>query len=195
MALVLRSGALPASIRFLENRQIGPSLGADSIRNGVNASMLGLLLVILGMLVVYRISGINAILCLVLNLFILGGSLAYLGATLTLPGIAGVILTIGMAVDANILIFERIKEELRTGKTVKSAVESGFDRVFSTIIDTNITTLIAAAFLYQFGTGPVKGFSVTLGIGLVTNIFTATFVSRTIFNSFLQGRVISRLSI
>ena len=195
LALVLRSGALPASIRFLENRQIGPSLGADSIRNGVNASMLGLLLVILGMLVVYRISGINAILCLVLNLFILGGSLAYLGATLTLPGIAGVILTIGMAVDANILIFERIKEELRTGKTVKSAVESGFDRVFSTIIDTNITTLIAAAFLYQFGTGPVKGFSVTLGIGLVTNIFTATFVSRTIFNSFLQGRVISRLSI
>ena len=195
LALVLRSGALPASIRFLENRQIGPSLGADSIRNGLHASILGLVLVVLGMLVVYKISGLNAILCLTLNLFFLAGSLAYLGATLTLPGIAGVILTIGMAVDANILIFERIKEELRSGKTVKSAVAAGFDRVFSTIIDTNITTLVAAVFLYQFGTGPVKGFAVTLAIGLVANIFTATFVSRTVFNLFLQGRGVARLSI
>ncbi len=195
LALVLRSGALPASIRFLENRQIGPSLGADSIRNGLHASILGLALVVLGMLVVYKISGLNAILCLMLNLFFLGGSLAYLGATLTLPGIAGVILTIGMAVDANILIFERIKEELLSGKTVKSAVSAGFDRVFSTIMDTNITTLVAAVFLYQFGTGPVKGFAVTLAIGLVANIFTATFVSRTVFNLFLQGRGVARLSI
>ena len=195
LALVLRSGALPASITFLESRQIGPSLGADSIRSGLHASILGLALVVLGMLTVYKISGLNAILCLMLNLFFLGGSLAYLGATLTLPGIAGVILTIGMAVDANILIFERIKEELRSGKTVKSAVAAGFERVFSTIIDTNITTLVAAVFLYQFGTGPVKGFAVTLAIGLVANIFTATFVSRTIFNSFLQGREVVRLSI
>ena len=195
LALVLRSGALPASITFLENRQIGPSLGADSIRSGLRASVLGLVLVVIGMLIVYKISGLNAILCLMLNLFFLAGSLAYLGATLTLPGIAGVILTIGMAVDANILIFERIKEELRSGKTVKSAVSSGFDRVFSTIIDTNITTLVAAVFLYQFGTGPVKGFAVTLAIGLVANIFTATFVSRTIFNVFLQGRGVARLSI
>ena len=195
LALVLRSGALPASITFLESRQIGPSLGADSIRSGLQASILGLALVVLGMVVVYKISGLNAILCLMLNLFFLAGALAYLGATLTLPGIAGVILTIGMAVDANILIFERIKEELRSGKTVKSAVAAGFDRVFSTIIDTNITTLVAAVFLYQFGTGPVKGFAVTLAIGLVANIFTATFVSRTVFNSFLQGREVVRLSI
>ena len=195
LALVLRSGALPASIRFLENRQIGPSLGADSIRSGLNASILGLVLVVLAMLAVYRLSGLNAILCLGLNLFFLGGSLAYLGATLTLPGIAGVILTIGMAVDANILIFERIKEELRSGKTVKSAVAAGFDRVFSTIIDTNVTTLVAAGCLYQFGTGPVKGFAITLAIGLLANIFTATFVSRTMFNLFLQGRAVDRLSI
>ena len=195
LALVLRSGALPASIRFLENRQIGPSLGADSIRSGLNASILGLALVVLGMVAVYKISGLNAILCLGLNLFFLGGALAYLGATLTLPGIAGVILTIGMAVDANILIFERIKEELRSGKTVKSGVAAGFDRVFSTILDTNVTTLVAAVFLFQFGTGPVKGFAVTLAIGLVANIFTATFVSRTVFNVFLQGRGVDRLSI
>ncbi len=195
LALVLRSGALPASITFLESRQIGPSLGADSIASGTNASIMGLALVVVGMLAVYRISGINAVVCLVINLFFLGGALAYLGATLTLPGIAGIILTIGMAVDANILIFERIKEELRSGKTVKSAVDSGFGRVFSTIIDTNITTLVAAVFLYQFGTGPVKGFAITLAIGLMANIFTATFVSRTMFNLFLQGRGVARLSI
>ncbi len=195
LALVLRSGALPASIRFLENRQIGPSLGADSIRNGLRASVLGLLLVVVGMVVVYRLSGFNAIFCLMLNLLFLAGALAYLGATLTLPGIAGVILTIGLAVDANILIFERIKEELRAGKTVKSAVHAGFGRVFSTIIDTNLTTLLAAVFLYQFGTGPVKGFAVTLAIGLIANIFTATFVSRTIFNTVLQGRGVAKLSI
>ena len=147
------------------------------------------------MLIVYRLSGVNAIICLALNLLMLMGVLAYFRATLTLPGIAGVILTIGMAVDANILIFERIKEELRLGKTVRAAVEAGFGRVFSTILDTNITTLVAALFLFQFGTGPVRGFAVTLAVGLVANIFTATFVSRTIYAWALQSREVSRLSI
>lgn len=195
LALVLRSGALPAKLRILEERSVGPSLGRDSIVRGVYASILGLLLVVVGMLVVYRLSGVNAIICLTLNLLILLGVLAYFRATLTLPGIAGVILTIGMAVDANILIFERIKEELRLGKTVRSAVDAGFDRVFSTIIDTNITTLVAALFLFQFGTGPVRGFAVTLAIGLLANIFTATFVSRTFFAVVLQNREVKRLSV
>ncbi|MCH8320626.1 MAG: SecD/SecF family protein translocase subunit [Acidobacteria bacterium] len=157
--------------------------------------MVGLVLVVAGMLVVYRLSGINAIVCLVFNLLILLGVLAYFHATLTLPGIAGVILTIGMAVDANILIFERIKEEIGRGKTVRSAVAAGFDRVFSTIIDTNTTTLVAALFLFQFGTGPVRGFAVTLAVGLVANIFTAVFVSRTLFQLILQRRELKRLSI
>jgi len=195
LALVLRSGALPAKLEILEERSVGPSLGRDSIVRGVYASILGLLLVVAGMLVVYRLSGLNAILCLALNLLILLGVLAYFRATLTLPGIAGVILTIGMAVDANILIFERIKEELKLGKTVRSAVDAGFDRVFSTIIDTNITTLVAALFLFQFGTGPVRGFAVTLAVGLLANIFTATFASRTFFAAILQNREVSRLSI
>jgi preprotein translocase subunit SecD len=195
LALVLRSGALPAKLRILEERSVGPSLGRDSIVRGVYASILGLLLVVAGMLIFYHLSGINAIACLALNLLILLGVLAYFRATLTLPGIAGVILTIGMAVDANILIFERIREELRLGKTVRSAVDAGFDRVFSTIIDTNITTLVAALFLFQFGTGPVRGFAVTLAVGLLANIFTATFVSRTFFAVYLQNRELSRLSI
>ncbi|UCF35510.1 MAG: protein translocase subunit SecD [Acidobacteriota bacterium] len=195
LALVLRSGALPAKLRILEERSVGPSLGRDSIVRGVYASGLGLLLVVVGMFIVYRLSGINAIACLTLNLLILMGVLAYFRATLTLPGIAGVILTIGMAVDANILIFERIKEELRLGKTVRAAVDAGFDRVFSTILDTNITTLVAALFLFQFGTGPVRGFAVTLAVGLLANIFTATFVSRTFFATFLQSREVPRLSI
>lgn len=195
LALVLRSGALPARMSFLEERSVGPSLGRDSIARGIYASILGMTLVVLGMLVVYRLSGLNAIVCLALNLIILVGVLAYFRATLTLPGIAGVILTIGMAVDANILIFERIKEELRLGKTVRAAVDAGFGRVFSTILDTNITTLVAALFLFQFGTGPVRGFAVTLAVGLLANIFTATFVSRTIFAWFLHRREVGRLSI
>jgi len=195
LALVLRSGALPAAIRILENRIIGPSLGRDSIRRGVLASIVGMALVVAGMFLVYRLSGINAIVCLVFNLLILLGVLASLHATLTLPGIAGVILTIGMAVDANILIFERIKEEIALGKTVRSAVAAGFDRVFRTIMDTNITTLIAAVILYQVGTGPVRGFAVTLGVGLVANIFTAIFVSRTLFRLVLEQREVKRLSI
>ena len=195
LALVLRSGALPAAIEILENRIIGPSLGIDSIRRGVTASLVGLVLVVMGMLVAYRLSGINAVVCLTLNLMILMAVLAYFHATLTLPGIAGVILTIGMAVDANILIFERIKEEIRVGKTVRSAVDAGFDRVFSTIIDTNLTTLVAALFLFQFGTGPIRGFAVTLAVGLLANIFTAVFVSRTIFGLVLQRSEIEKLSI
>ena len=147
------------------------------------------------MLVVYKLSGINAIVCLFLNLLVLLAVLSGLHATLTLPGIAGIILTIGMAVDANILIFERVKEELRLGKTVRSAVDSGFDRVFTTILDTNITTLIGAVVLYQVGTGPVRGFAVTLGVGLVANIFSAVFVSRTLFGFVLQRREVARLSI
>ncbi len=195
LALVLRSGALPAAIQILENRIIGPSLGLASIRRGIFASLVGLILVVAGMLVVYRLSGLNAILCLIINLLILLGVLSYFNATLTLPGIAGVILTIGMAVDANILIFERIKEEIGVGKTVRSAVAAGFDRVFATIIDTNTTTLIAALFLFQFGTGPVRGFAVTLIVGLLANIFTAVFVSRTIFRLVLEQRQVERLSI
>ena len=195
LALVLRSGALPASIQILENRIVGPSLGLDSIRRGVLASLVGLILVVLGMLVVYKVAGINAILCLILNLIILLAVLSGVHATLTLPGIAGVILTIGMAVDANILIFERIKEELRLGKTVRSAVDAGFDRVFTTIIDTNITTLIGALVLYQIGTGPVRGFAITLGVGLVANMFSAVFVSRTLFALVLQRWEVERLPI
>ncbi|HXK60853.1 MAG TPA: protein translocase subunit SecD [Acidobacteriota bacterium] len=195
LALILRSGALPARITILENRVVGPSLGMDSIRRGILASLAGAGLVILAMLIVYRLSGANAIICLAINVVILLGVLGYFRATLTLPGIAGVILTIGMAVDANILIFERIKEELRLGKTVRSAVDAGFTRVFTTILDTNLTTLIAALFLFQFGTGPIRGFAVTLAVGLIANVFAATFVSRTIFDWYLQKREVTKLSI
>lgn len=195
LALILRSGALPAKLHILEERSVGPSLGRDSILRGIYASLLGILLVMVGMIIVYRLSGANALICLTLNLLILLGVLAYFGATLTLPGIAGVILTIGMAVDANILIFERIKEELRLGKTPRSSIDSGFSRVFGTIIDTNVTTLVASLFLFQFGTGPVKGFAVTLAVGLLANIFTATFVSRTFFNILLNNREVKKLSI
>ena len=195
LALILRSGALPAKLSIIEERSVGPSLGRDSIMRGIYASLLGLLLVMVGMMIVYRLSGANALLCLTLNLLILLGVLAYFGATLTLPGIAGVILTIGMAVDANILIFERIKEELRLGKTPRASIDSGFSRVFGTIIDTNVTTLVASLFLFQFGTGPVKGFAVTLAVGLLANIFTATFVSRTFFNVLLHNRDVKKLSI
>jgi len=181
LALVLRSGSLPASVKYLEERTIGPSLGADSIREGVQASMVSLAVVMLFMLVYYRLSGLNAVLALLLNLVILLAALAYFQAVLTLPGIAGVILTIGMGVDSNVLIFERIREELRNGKPNPSAVEVGFNRAFLTIIDTHVTTVVSAAFLFIFGTGPVRGFAVTLVIGLIANVFTAVYVSRTIF--------------
>jgi preprotein translocase subunit SecD len=181
LALILRSGALPAKAVYLEERTVGPSLGADSIRQGVTASVAGLLAVIAFMLFYYRGSGINAVLALVLNLILLLAALVLFGATLTLPGIAGVILTIGMAVDSNVLIFERIREELRNGKVVASAVDQGFAKAFLTIIDTHVTTIVSAIFLFVFGTGPIRGFAVTLVAGLLANLFTAVFVSRTIF--------------
>src|SRR6266404_5239528 len=181
LALVLRAGALPASIKYLEERTVGPSLGADSIRHGVQASVLSLLVVMIFMLFYYRMSGGNAVLALVLNLVILLAVLAAFGAVLTLPGIAGVILTIGMGVDSNVLVFERIREELRNGKSSAAAVDAGFDKAFVTIIDTHVTTVVSAAFLGVFGTGPIRGFAITLVVGLVANIFTAVYVSKTIF--------------
>jgi preprotein translocase subunit SecD len=181
LALTLRAGSLPASIKYLEERTVGPSLGADSIRHGVQASVLSLVVVMLFMLVYYRLSGGNAVLALFLNLVILLAFLAMSGAVLTLPGIAGVILTIGMGVDSNVLVFERIREELRNGKSAAAAVDAGFDKAFLTIIDTHVTTVVSAAFLGVFGTGPIRGFAITLVVGLVANIFTAVYVSKTIF--------------
>ncbi len=186
LSMVLRSGALPASIRYLEERTVGPSLGADSIRQGVRAAIVGMAAVMVFMLVYYRAAGINGNLGLFLNLIILLGFLGFSGATLTLPGIAGLILTVGMGVDSNVLIFERIREELRNGKTPPSAVEQGFGKAFLTIIDTHVTTIVSAAILFLFGTGPVKGFAVTLTFGLLANLFTAVFVSRAIFDSILN---------
>lgn len=188
LSLVLRAGALPASMQYLEERTVGPSLGADSIRAGLSASLAGFLAVVIFMLIYYRMAGVNAVIALVLNIVILLAALGYISATLTLPGIAGIILTIGMAVDANVLVFERIREELRSGKTPVSAVDSGFGKALLTIIDTNTTTIIAAFFLFLFGTGPVKGFAVTLSIGLAANLFTAVFVSRTMFDYILSRR-------
>ena len=195
LALVLRSGALPATLTYLEERTVGPTLGAESIRAGVTAAIGGLLFVMLFMLVYYRIAGFNAVTSIVVNLIVLLGLMSYLGATMTLPGIAGFILTIGMGVDSNVLIFERIKEELQTAKGVKQAVAAGFDRVFLTILDTHVASLIAAAFLFQFGTGPIRGFATTLTIGLLSNVFTAVFVSRTMFELVLSRRQVTKLSI
>jgi preprotein translocase subunit SecD len=195
LSLVLRSGALPASLTYLEERTVGPSLGADSIRSGVMASIGGLVLVILFMLVYYRLAGLNAFVSIVVNLLILTGMMAYIGAVMTLPGFAGFILTIGIGVDSNVLIFERIKEELANAKSVKAAIAAGFDRVWWTIVDTHIASLIAAAFLFQFGTGPIRGFATTLAIGLAANVFTAIFVSRTMFEIVLSRRRAATLSI
>jgi preprotein translocase subunit SecD len=182
LADILNAGALPASIKYIEERTIGPSLGADSIREGVQASIASLIAVMIFLVFYYRLSGINAVVALLLNLIILIAFMAYSGATLTLPGIAGVVLTIGMGVDSNVLVFERIREELRGGKANASAVDIGFDKAFLTIIDTHITTLVSAAFLFLFGTGPVKGFAITLVIGLLANLFTSVYVSRVIFD-------------
>ncbi|HEV7798099.1 MAG TPA: protein translocase subunit SecD [Pyrinomonadaceae bacterium] len=181
LALTLRSGALPAPIEYMEERTVGPSLGADSIRSGVRASVVGLMLVVVFMLVYYRGAGVNAVVALMLNMILMLAGLILFQATLTLPGIAGIILTIGMAVDSNVLIFERIREELRTGKTIASAIEQGFARAFVTIIDTHVTTIISSLFLFVFGTGPLRGFAVTLVIGLLINLFSAVYVSKTIF--------------
>ncbi len=196
LSLKLRSGALPAGTVVLEERTVGPSLGADSIRQGITASMAGLIISILFMLVYYKGAGINAVVALILNVIILLGVMSWIGATLTLPGIAGVILTFGMALDANVLIFERIREELHLGKTVRSAVDAGFQKAFWTIFDSNLTTVIAAVLLFQFGTGPVKGFAFTLIIGLAASMFTAIFVSRLLFRAIMgEGRRVEKLSI
>jgi preprotein translocase subunit SecD len=189
LALVLRSGALPATINYLSEETVGPSLGMDSIRHGVIASLVGFLAVMSFMLVYYRGAGVNADLALILNLIILVAALGYFGAVLTLPGIAGVILTVGMGVDSNVLIFERIREELRMGKTVGAAVAGGFEHAFRTIIDTHVTTVVSAAILFTFGTGPIKGFAVTLTIGLLANLFTSVFASRVLFDYILTKRV------
>jgi preprotein translocase subunit SecD len=196
LAIVLKSGSLPAGIVYLEERTVGPSLGADSIRQGFTAGVMGLIAVIVIMLTYYKRSGINATLALILNAVILLAVLSYFEAVLTLPGIAGIILTIGMAVDSNVLVFERIREELRAGKAIPAAIDTGFNKAFLTIIDTHVTTIVACAFLFIFGSGPVKGFAVTLTIGLTANVFTAVFVSKSLFDyELVRRRQLVRLSI
>ena len=187
LAIVLRAGALPAPVQVLEERTVGPSLGADSIRRGLLSTLTAALAVVVFMLIYYRLSGLIADVALALNLVILMAAMAAFHATLTLPGIAGVVLTIGMAVDTNILIFERIREELRAGKTVRSAIDAGFSRAFRTVVDTHVTVLVSAAILYQFGTGPVKGFAVSLAIGILASLFTAVFFTRLIFDLIYKG--------
>jgi preprotein translocase subunit SecD len=188
LALTLRSGALPAGIEYQEERTVGPSLGADSIRAGVTASIAGLVLVVIFMVFYYRGSGLNAMIALILNILITVAAMVVFEATLTLPGIAGLILTIGMTVDTNVLIFERIREELETGKTVASAVDQGFARAFVTVIDTHVTTIVSSLFLFVFGTGPIRGFAVTIVLGLLANLFSAVYVSRTIFMGLLNRK-------
>ena len=195
LAVVLKAGALPAPVRLLEERTVGPSLGKDSIRKGTNSALIGLLLVAIFMIIYYKFSGFVADIALLLNIIILMGVMSYFHATLTLPGIAGIILTIGMAVDANVLIFERIREELDKGKTVWSSIETGYGRALITILDANVTTLIAGIVLYNFGSGPIKGFALTLMIGIVASMFTAIFVTRTIFEFLLQRKILTKLSI
>ena len=188
LSLVLRSGALPAQLTYLREQTIGPSLGADAIRSGVTASIVGLLLVIAFMLVYYRLSGVNAVVALILNLIILLGLMAYAGAVMTLPGIAGFVLTMGIGVDSNVLIFERIKEELEALRGVRASINAGFARVFWTLVDTHVAALISCVFLFNFGTGPIRGFAVTLFIGLISNLFTSIFVSKTLFEVALGRR-------
>ena len=195
LAIILRAGALPAPVKILEERTVGPSLGSDSIKKGMFSIIAGGIIVVLFMLIYYKGSGLIADIALLINILLIAGGLAAFQATLTLPGIAGVILTIGMAVDANVLIFERIREELRFGRTPRAAVNAGYDRATITILDANVTTLIAALVLFQFGTGPVKGFAVTLSLGVIASMFTALVLSRLIFDYFLVNRRIKSLSI
>ena len=195
LAIVLRAGALPAPVRIEYESIVGPSLGQDSIRQGLRAGLIGSMIVVLFMLIYYRLSGLVANVALALNILLLLAGLGYFHATLTLPGIAGIVLTLGMAVDANVLIFERIREEARLGKPPRAAIDAGFARAWSAILDGNVTTLIAAVMLFQFGTGPIKGFAVTLSLGLIANLFTAVFVCKVIFDSALAFRPIQRLSI
>ncbi len=195
LAIVLRAGALPAPMFIREERTVGPSLGADSIQMGIRAALCGLMVVVIFMMIYYKLSGGIASIALILNLIILFGLLAYLGAALTLPGIAGIILTIGMAIDANVLIFERIREELRKAKTIRSSIDAGYDRAFRTILDANLTTLITAVVLWQFGTGPIKGFATTLSIGIIASMFTALVFSRVIFDLWTRSGRVKKLSI
>ncbi|MFQ5542804.1 MAG: protein translocase subunit SecD [Nitrospiria bacterium] len=187
LAIILRAGALPAPVKILQNVTVGPSLGSDSIRKGIMAGMIGVLLVVVFMVAYYRLSGFLAVLAMLLNVILLIGALATLNATLTLPGIAGIILTIGMAVDANVLILERIREELGAERPVRLAIDSGYDKAFSAIVDSNVTTLITAAALFMFGTGPIRGFAVTLGLGIMINLFTALVATRVVYD-FMNGR-------
>lgn len=195
LAIVLRAGALPAPVNILEERTVGPSLGSDSIRQGIMATLIGFVLVVIFMFIYYRLSGLVADSVLILNVIVLLGILAGFKATLTLPGIAGIVLVIGMAVDANVLIFERVREEMRLGKPPRAAIDAGYSKAFLTILDSNVTTLIAALFLFAFGTGPVKGFAVTLSIGIVVSMFTAIFVTRIIFDYFIWNRNVQKISI
>jgi len=195
LAIVLRAGSLPAPVKILEQRMVGPSLGHDSIRQGIKSIIIGSAAVVAFMMIYYLLSGMIANAALCLNILIIFAALAAFQARLTLPGIAGILLTIGMAVDANVLIFERTREELRTGKTPRAAIDSGYAKALITILDANITTLIAALFLFQFGTGPIKGFAVTLTIGLIASLFTAIICTRVIFDYFLSKRRIKKLSI
>ncbi len=195
LAIVLRAGALPAPVKVIEERVVGPTVGEDSIKDGLRSSMIGFLLVIAFMVIYYRASGVIAIIALALNLIVMLATMSYLRSTLTLPGMAGIILSLAMAVDANVLIFERIREELRLGKTIKNAIHVGYDRAWTAILDSHVTSLISSAFLFQFGTGPIKGFAVTLCIGLVLSLFTATVVTRMIFDYFLEHNEVEELSI
>ena len=195
LALLLRAGALAAPIRIIEERTIGPSLGADNIAQGLNSVVIGMICVLAFMLFWYRGFGVVANIALVVNLVLIVAVLSMLQATLTLPGIAGVVLTVGMAVDANVLIFERIREEIAVGNTPQSSIHAGYDKALSTIMDANITTLIAAVVLYIFGTGPIKGFAITLSIGIVTSMFTAIMGTRAIVNLYVSGKSIKKLSI
>ena len=195
LAIILRAGALPAPVNIIEERIVGPSLGADSISQGTQAVLIGLASVLLFMLAYYKLAGTVADFALVWNILLVLAVLASLQATLTLPGIAGLILTVGMSIDANVIIFERIREELRKGKTPKAAIDSGYDRALTTIIDANVTTLIASLVLYQFGTGPIKGFATVLFWGILISMFTAVFITRTIFNAYVSSRALTKLSI
>ena len=195
IAIVIRAGALPAPVDVIEERTIGPSLGRDSIQTGIKVGIIGFLLVVIFMFIYYRLSGLLADMALILNIIFVMAILAMLRATLTLPGLAGLILTIGIAVDANVLIFERIREELEKGKTVRAAIESGYARAFITILDANVTTGITALILMQFGTGPVKGFATTLLLGIIASMFTAIFVTRTFYNYITDRKVLRTLSI
>jgi len=195
VSIVLRVGALPAPVQIIEERTVGPSLGQDSIKRSRTSALVGMALVVLFMIVYYRMAGMIADVALIMNLVVLMAVLAQFGFTLTLPGVAGIVLTIGMAVDANVLVFERIREELRTGKTVRAAIDAGYSRAFRTILDANLTTLFTALVLYQFGTGPIRGFAVTLSIGIVVSMFTALVVTRRIFDAVTSRRVLTKLSI